>query len=795
MLARLEIETCDYKYREISRLRAIFQAKISISWYRTIMMDAELELDTLLQSPEPDQVLFVRKMMTVLGRQEWRKRPIGDPRNLYRALGYLCSWVFYPEYPDLLANLPGNITKLHQQLHTSLRELQPEVASFYASLDDSEFSDIFAQPWALALLLLVPETAQVLLNAMSLERLMPALLFNLTYLPSQRQKISAYLGDLIQKPEGVYTLIQAFAQGEHKDTLRDLAVRVLGALPKASDRATYVSTVLGQCLSLLLNSHCEAYFRSIVSDTAANFLLKYAECAKTPFFSLLHPALAQKDIYGAIQALAALAARDPPPPLVLYILEEQFSLLFALDTAASHYPTLGLSADVRKLLVQVGKYSECAATLLYEAFIVGQDTGIGFELEGDRLVRTEIEKEEPAVRHLEHNISLLSHFSQSPLSSKVCSELFSLLLSEYVHSPSPLPLLYLASIAETLPAELLVQSAAQLSVFLRASLQAEDSATWQLALELLCAVLEYDLNALDKALLVDISKEVISLCSAEDSELASFAQRANSLISRSLLQFTAESNTSQTRDLPPQLLKDLHSSQPFERAFALHHLSLLPSPELQTSASILPHLYQLLQDQDSFVFQNVLKLWLKLVKIRTKEAMEGVLRLYPGLRDWQSKAHVLELLFHAIIAMGRVTVYAWALPLMQFLTGCEEDELLLNGKLSVLGELVKYLGPALHPYLGYIIGLSLACLRTASSALYQHQSQPSSLVPVLLIVTKLLRNSPISHLQSRLEELTSVLSTLFELGSEEMVGRELLVQALDAATLLAAQQYGLKPIQ
>ena len=755
-------------------------------------MDVELELDTVLQSPDLDQALFIGKVMRVLGRQEWRKRHVADPRNLYRALGYLCSWVFYPEHPELLANLPDNITKLHLQLHTSMQTLQSEVAAFYASLDDSEFSDIFTQPWALALLLLAPDSALVLLNAMSLERLMPALLFNLTYLPSQRPKISGYLGDLVQKPEGVYTLIQAFAQGEHKDTLRDLAVRVLGALPKASDKATYVSTVLQQCLGLLLDYHCEAHFRSIVSDTAAGFLLKHAEWAKDTFLSLLRPALSQSDLSGAIRALAALAARDPPPRLVLYLLEEQFAVLFALDIAASDYPTLQLSAEVRGLLVQVAKHSECAASLLYAGFIVGQDRPTGFRLEGDRLVRTELEEDEPAVRHLEHNISLLSLFSQSPLSAKVCSQLFSLLLSEYVHSQSPLPLLYLAAMAETLPAELLVQSAAQLSVFLRASLKAEDSETWQLALELLCAVLECDLKALDKGLLVDISKKVISLCSVED--LASSAQRANSLISRSLLQSTAESSTCQPADIPPHLLADLHSTQPFERAFALHHLSLLPTPQLQTP-SILSELYRLLEDQDSFVFQNVLKLWLKLVKVRTKEAMEGVMRLYPGLRGWESRAHVLELLFHAIIAMGRVTVYTWAQPLMQFLTASEEDELLLNGKLSVLSELVKYLGPALHPYLSYILGLSLSCLRTASSALYQHQSPPSSLVPALLIVTKLLRNSPLSHVQNRLEELTSVLSTLFGLSSDEMAGRELLIEALDSATLLTGRQYGLTPIQ
>jgi hypothetical protein len=758
------------------------------------IMDQEAELDTVLRSAEPDQRQFITRIMTVLGRKEWRKRHIEDPRNLYRALGYICSWVYYPEYPELLEKLPDNITKLHQQLQVSLQDLQPQIAAFYADLDDGEFSDIFTQPWAVALVLLVPDSAITLLNAAPLARLMPALLFILTYLPSQRLKISAYLGNLVQKSDGVYSLIQAFAKGEHKDILRDLAVKVLSALPKSADKGVYISSVLGQCIGLMLDYNCEAYFRCIVSDTAAGFIGKYAEFARDTFLSLLRPALSQPDISSAIRTLSALAARDPPPRLVLYLLEEQFPLLLALDTAASDYPALRLCSEVRSLLLQIAKYSDCAGSLLYEGFIVGQGGEIGFRLEGDRLIRSDREEgEEQAVRNLEHNISLLALFSQSPLSSKVCSQLFSLLLSEYVHSQSPLPLLYLASIGETLPAELLIQSAAQLSVFLRATLREKEEETWLLALELLGAVLECDLNALDKALLVDISKEVIALCAAEDPTLAAAAQRANSLISRSLLQSSTESSPLLASDLPAHLLSDLHSAQPFERAFALHHLSLLPPPQLQ-SPFILPELYKLLEDQDTFVFQNVLKLGLRLVKVRQKEVIEGVLQQYREMRSWVGKAHVLELIFHAIIVMGRVTVYTWAQRLMEFLTATEGDELLLNGKLSVLGELVKYLGPALHPYLWYIIGLSLSCVRTASSALYQHKPVPSSLAPALIILHKLLKNSPISHIQPRLEEVKSALSTLYFLCSDTTEERSLLVQAIDSAAVLEARQYGLAPI-
>ena len=756
------------------------------------MTTVEVDLDTLLKAPGTDQHSFMQRLVEVLERAEWREIHIQDPRNLYRALGYICSWVFYPDYPELLEKLPGNITTLHDSLTTALCDLRPRVVKLYSAMQDCEFADIFTQPWALALILLHQEHAETLLGEMALERVMPALLFNLTYVPSKRMETSGYLSALVQKPEGVYTLIQTFAQGEHKDILRSMAVKVLSSLPKGVDKSAYINSILTQCVRLLLHFHCEAYFRSIVSDTAANLIQRYPEHTQTEFLSLLRSALNERDVTGAIRTLSALAAREPPPSLLLYVLEEHFAVLLALDRAAAKYPILPVTSEVRGLLIQTAKYSDSAASLLYEGFIVPGNPDLSFTLEDDIMVKTVTAVQEPAVTYLEHNITLLQTLAQSPLSSKVCSQLFSLLLCEYTQTQSPIPLLYIASMAETLPAELLVQSNSQLSVFLRAALKETSSDTWLLALSLLSSVLDHDLQSLDKPFLLSISQDILPLLSFPDPALSSAAQHANSLISRSLTLHSLSPSTPSNDLLPTHLLSDLHSTQPYERAFALHKMSLLPPNQLQSSI-VLPELYRLIGDSDSFVFQNVLKLALRLLKLRQKDVIEGIMSQYRVVTDWVSKAHVLELLFHIIISLGRVTVYTWAPQLMQFLSTTEDDELLVNGKLSVLGELVKYLGPALHPYLWYVVGLTLSCLRTANSAVYLHKSVPTSLSPTLIIVDKLMKNSPFSHIQPHLSEYISLLSTLDSLSTDLLPERPMILQVLDSASLLSARQYGVCP--
>ncbi|CAG9327009.1 unnamed protein product [Blepharisma stoltei] len=711
------------------------------------------KLSKVLGSDKSNKLDFLEKIIECVF-QDYDCLPEEFEAQFSKSVVYLLCWILLPRIDP--PPLPQDLLILRSQLDIDTSSLS---SILYSKLIETynkpgipeTYKILLYNDTLISISLLIPKFNTEFLSVLLASDSIPPLLWILTY--TQYASIAIQLlPRAIIKKDGVKELINSFGKGDNKDKLKNLAVKVLTSPPNKwteIPRDEYVRNICDQAVDLMINHKCDAYVDSILSETANILLNNYPDEVLNLF--LRHIMITPGEIESKMICLEYLMKYNPPHRLILYHVSNNFAFFMNAYEYLQGYKALLVNSTVNSIMLQFFKYWPEASHQLYD-YVSQPDHLWSFTINDDGQVFAIDTAPDPIEKIDFYNkiTNLIELLSSSPLSEKACADLFSMLLQRFNES-SPLDSVYLiVYMVQNLGQERLLMHPKHMSFFLTKMLDSQDPSILEITLTILSMSLAgVSFSIEDKSFLIQISPKVIDLTSHQNLEIKQLAGAVNSMISQAISQSTIEVTKD---DKYADIYKDLSSKKPYERALGLFRIStLIKNQEIEIPWSAIENA---IEDEDTFVFGNLVKAYMSLFTVKRELTLQRLKTVYRQA-SVLSKEKIMEIIYQLIRMMQDKTIlvesslFVWMISLFS----TEEDEMLRNGIMSVIAELVKYGKGGISGGFSFVMRSALNSVKISSARVQSAQPVDGLLVSALKLIAKAVKHVPIEILQDDIQDI------------------------------------------
>lgn len=696
------------------------------------------KLKQILNKPKENKIEFLQDLIEVViddGEIDESQEPLYK-----KGILYLTSWILLPQ--TSISALPEDFLKILSLLDTDTSSLLP---IFYTKFEKKyqNLSKIICNDTLVAIGLTIPIYGEKFLELLNSEDCISPLLWLLTYSPSHLKLASEYLPIAISKPYGINELIESFSKGDNTYKLKNLLIKILKLTPK-TNKTQYLLQVLPQMVLIITEYKCDLIVENILEHVLNHFIIRTPEV----FLQMYEKVEEKLKADQRVKLFRILMQFVPPHVVVLYEIAKRFRFFMEFYEYLAR-SCLEIKGQVVAMLGQFFLYWQEVPLMFVEysenlvasnKFTDNADGSISFEKHESQL---------NPMDHLNHLSALLEHFANSSGSSKILSSIFSCLLAHFSESSS-FSITYLVNyMLENLEPIFLISLTSEVQSFLEKTLILEDDKMLGLSLQIISHSIQ---NTPDKNFLLRISPRLIQLSKHENQLISELVQEIDKKISL-VLKETNEIISQNLQDIDKKILEDLNSQEAYICGIGLYRLSL----KLQ-SLNIIPwDLLDIHIGKDPFVFGELALCYKKALCIKPLEGLAHIFKTFSEA-SLENKSKIFEILF--VWIRGQKHLENTHKILMSFLIGQishNNDDMVKDGALVIIGKIVKKLGPGFHLYINDVVCEAVACIKLSNSRITSGGEIYKSTASGILVLEKVVKYCYADHVEPYLSEIAGVI--------------------------------------
>ncbi|OMJ69272.1 hypothetical protein SteCoe_33043 [Stentor coeruleus] len=696
------------------------------------------KLKQILSKPKENKIEFLQDLIEVVIDDG----EIDETQESFYKKGilYLTSWILLPQ--TSISALPEDFLKILSLLDTDTSSLLP---LFYAKFEQKyeNLSKIICNDTLVAIALTIPNYGEKFLHLLNSDDCISPLLWLLTYSPSHLKLASEYLPIAISKPYGINELIDSFSKGDNTYKLKNLLIKILKLTPK-TNKNQYLLQVLPQMVLIITEYKCDLIVENILEHVLNHFIIRTPEL----FLKMYDKVEEKLKADQRVKLFRILMQFVPPHVVVLYEIAKRFRFFVEFYEFLAG-GCLEIKGQVLAMLGQFFLYWQ-EASLMFVEYSENLTSTYKFTDLADGSIT--FEKQEAQLNpmdHLNHLSSMLEHFANCSGSSKILSSIFSCLLIHFSESSS-FSITYLVNyMLENLEPIFLISLTSEVQHFLEKTLISEDDKMLGLSLQIISQSMQ---NNPDKSFLLRISSRLLQLSKHENQFISQISQEIDKKISLILMK-TTEIIGENPQDIDKKILEDLESQEAYICGIGLYRLSL----NLQ-SLSIMP--WELLDrhiGKDPFVFGELALCYKKALSFKPLEGLAHIFKKFAEA-SLENKSKILEILF--VWIRGQKHIENFHKILMGFLMGQvspNNDDMVKDGALVIIGKIVKKLGPGFHLYINDVVCEAVACIKLSNSRIASGRDAYKSTASGILVLEKVVKYCYADHVDPYLPEIAGAI--------------------------------------